>query len=230
MSVAALSFHITQARLYCVLRQIARRGKAINMASTSDRETDTRIDPVFERHKERLRRTVRLRLDRRLYGVVDLTSILEAVRREALRRQNELAESSTGDPFLWLRQITGEVLTSLHRERLGQDIRGDISLYQGALPETKSVSLAANLLGHGGGPDDQAADRAEQKLLLQEALNAMAPIDREVLTLRHCEKLSNDETAAVLAISRSLASESYIRALKRIASILTSVPGFKPKP
>ena len=29
----------------------------------------------------------------------------------------------------------------------------------------------------------QAAARAEQKLLLQEALNAMDPIDREVLTL-----------------------------------------------
>jgi RNA polymerase sigma-70 factor (ECF subfamily) len=205
-------------------------GKAINMASTSHRETDSRIDPVFERHKERLRRTVRLRLDRRLSGIVDSSSILEAVRREAVRRQDDLDGSSDADSFLWLRQITGEVLTSLHRERLGQDIRGDISLYQGALPETKSVSLAAHLLGHGGGPDDQAADRAEQKLLLQEALNAMDPTDREVLTLRHCEKLSNDETAAVLAISRSLASESYIRALKRITSILMSVPGLKPKP
>jgi RNA polymerase sigma-70 factor, ECF subfamily len=199
------------------------------MASTSDHETETRIDPVFERHKERLRRTVRLRLDRRLSGIVDSTSILESVRREAARRQDELDGSTAADPFLWLRQITGEVLMLLHRERLGQDIRGDISLYQGALPETKSVSLAAHLLGQGAGADDQAADRAEQKLLLQEALNAMDPIDREVLTLRHCEKLSNDETAAVLAISRAHASETYIRALKRITSILVSVPGFKPK-
>jgi RNA polymerase sigma-70 factor (ECF subfamily) len=199
------------------------------MASTSDCEIDTRIDTVFERNKERLRRTVRLRLDRRLSGIVDSTSILEAVRREATRRRVELDGTPAPDPFLWLRQITGEVLTSLHCERLGQNIRGDISLYQGALPETKSVSLAAQLLGHGGGADDQAAARAEQKLLLQEALNAMAPIDREILTLRHCEKLSNDETAAVLAISRALASETYIRALKRITSILVSVPGLKPK-
>jgi RNA polymerase sigma-70 factor, ECF subfamily len=204
-------------------------GKPINMASTSDREIDTRIDTVFERNRERLRRTVRLRLDRRLSGIVDSTSILESVRREAIGRREELDGSSAADPFLWLRQITGEVLTSLHRERLGPDTRGDISLYRGALPETKSVSLAAQLLGHGRGLDDQAADRAEQKLLLQEALNAMDPIDREVLTLRHCEKLSNDETAAVLAISRSLASETYIRALKKITSILVSIPGFKQK-
>jgi RNA polymerase sigma-70 factor (ECF subfamily) len=204
-------------------------GKSINMASISDLQIDTRIDAVFERNKERLRRTVRLRLDRRLSGFVDSTSILESVRREAMRRQHELCETSALDPFLWLRQITGEVLTALHRERLGQDSRGDISLYQGALPETKSMSLAAQLLGRRGGADDQAAERAEQKLLLQEALNGMDPIDREVLTLRHCEKLSNDETAAVLAISRALASETYIRALKRITSVLASIPGLKPK-
>ena len=89
------------------------------------------------------------------------------------------------------------------------------------------MSLAAHLLGRGGGEDDQAAARAEQKLLLQEALNAMDPIDREVLTLRHCEQLSNDETATVLGISRSVASEAYIRALKRITVILASLPGFK---
>jgi RNA polymerase sigma-70 factor (ECF subfamily) len=121
------------------------------------------------------------------------------------------------------------VLARLHHDRLGPDARGDISLYRGALPEATSVSLAAHLLGRGGGQDDQAAARAEQKLLLQEALNAMDPIDREVLTLRHCEQLSNDETATVLNISRSVTSEAYIRALKRISLILASLPGFKPK-
>jgi WD40 repeat protein len=66
------------------------------------------------------------------------------------------------------------------------------------------------LLGQGGGEDDKAALRAEQKLLLQEALNGMDRVDREVLTLRHREQLSNDETAAVLGVSISQASESYI--------------------
>src|SRR3954447_4447994 len=112
MSVTALPSYITQARIYYLRRQIARRGKSIDMASTSDREIGTRIDAVFERNKERLRRTVRLRLDRRLSRVVDSTSILEAVRREATRRRGELDGTSADNPFLWLRQITGEVLTS----------------------------------------------------------------------------------------------------------------------
>ena len=184
---------------------------------------------LFDRHKERLRRTVRLRLDGRLLGLVDSSGVLKLVREEAARRGDELAGPGSPDPFLWLRQVTGAVLTQLHHERLGPDVRGDISLYRGALPEATSISLAAHLLGRGRGDDDKAAVRAEQKLLLQEALNAMDPLDREILTLRHCEQLSNDEAATVLRIPRSQASEAYIRALKRITPVLASLPGFKGK-
>ena len=92
-----------------------------------------------------------------------------------------------------------------------------------------SVRLAAHLLGRGGADDNKAAIRAEQKLLLQEALNAMDPLEREVLTLRHCEQLSHDEAATVLGIPRSHASEAYIRALKRITPVLASLPGLKGK-
>jgi RNA polymerase sigma-70 factor (ECF subfamily) len=185
---------------------------------------------LFDRYKERLRRTVRLRLDRRLVGLLDSSGVLQRVRGEVQRRGDELAGSGRPDPFLWLRRITGEVLAQLHQERLGPEVRGDISLYRGALPEATSVSLAAHLLGRGGGEDDQAAVRAEQRLLLQEARNAMDPLDREVLTLRHCEQLSNDEAATVLDIPKSQASETYIRALKRITLILAALPGYKGKP
>jgi RNA polymerase sigma-70 factor (ECF subfamily) len=187
------------------------------------------LGALFDRYKERLRRTVRLRLDRRLTGLVDSSGVLELVRQEASRRSGELAGPGGPDPFLWLRQVTGQVLARLHQERLGSDARGDISLYRGALPEATLVSLAAHLLGKAGGEDDRAAARAEQKLLLQEALNAMDPVDREVLTLRHCEQLSNDETAMVLGIPKAQASESYIRALKRVTRILAALPGFKAK-
>ena len=72
-----------------------------------------------------------------------------------------------------------------------------------------------------------AAIRAEHKLILQEALNGMDPIDREVLTLRHFEYLSNDETAQVLGLTKSAASNRYVRALKRLKEILSSIPGLK---
>ena len=196
------------------------------MSDTTAEPSD--VSALFDRYKERLRRTVRLRLDRRLTGLVDSSGVLKMAREEVERRGGELAETAVGS-FLWLRQIVGDVLLRIHQQRLGTDVREDISLYRGALPEATSVSLAAHLLGKGGGAVDQAAARAEQKIMLQETLNAMDPVDREVLTLRHCEQLSNDETAAVLKISTGQASEAYVRALKRISAIMTSLPGFQRK-
>jgi DNA-directed RNA polymerase specialized sigma24 family protein len=44
--------------------------------------------------------------------------------------------------------------------------------------------------------------RVELNLRVQEALNGMAPHDREVLILRHFEELSNAEAARSWASSR----------------------------
>ena len=72
----------------------------------------------------------------------------------------------------------------------------------------------------------QAAIKAETRLYVQEALNSMDPIDREVVVLRHFEELSNVEAAEVLGIETSAASKRYIRALRRLKAILDAVPGF----
>ncbi len=87
------------------------------------------------------------------------------------------------------------------------------------------MSLANQLLGRLTSPT-QAAVRAEMQLRLQEALNTMDPLDREVLILRHFEELSNSETAEVLGIQKAAASKRYVRALTRLREILNAIPGF----
>ena len=49
--------------------------------------------------------------------------------------------------------------------------------------------------------------------------------DREVLALRHFEGLSNSEVALVLGLSKTAASNRYIRALERLKEILKSRTG-----
>jgi RNA polymerase sigma-70 factor (ECF subfamily) len=71
----------------------------------------------------------------------------------------------------------------------------------------------------------QAAMRAELQLKVQEALNSMDPMDREVLTLRNFEMLSNEETAQVLGLTKAATSSRHIRALKRLKDILAGLPG-----
>jgi RNA polymerase sigma-70 factor (ECF subfamily) len=60
---------------------------------------------------------------------------------------------------------------------------------------------------------------------LREALDALDPIDREVLTLRHFEELSNAEVAQEVGLSQTAASNRYIRALGHLRDILAGIPG-----
>jgi RNA polymerase sigma-70 factor (ECF subfamily) len=183
---------------------------------------------LFARHRDRLRRMVKLRLDRRLQGRVDASDILQEAYLDAARRSADYAANPTMPFFLLLRFLTGQRLLMVHRRHLGaraRDAGQEVSLYRGALPQASSVSLAAHLLGRMTSPS-LAAVRAEMQLTLQEALNGMDPLDREVLTLRHFEELSNGETAALLGIQKSAASNRYIRALKRLKEVLSGLPGF----
>ena len=184
---------------------------------------------VFARYRERLRRMVRLRLDRRLAGRVDASDILQEAFLDASRRLPDYAAkrdmSRDMSLFLWLRFLTGQKMVDVQRRHLGAKMRDaaqEVSLYRGALPEATTVSLAAQLLGHLTSPT-QAAVRAEMQLKLQEALNSMDPIDREVLVLRHFEELSNNETAEVLGITKTAASNRYVRALVRLKQIMAAV-------
>jgi RNA polymerase sigma-70 factor (ECF subfamily) len=106
-----------------------------------------------------------------------------------------------------------------------RDADREVSLYRGALPEASSASLAAQLLGRFTSAS-QAAVRAELQMRVQEALNSMDSLDREVLALRHFEMLTNGETALVLGIKKSAASNRYIRALERLKDILSGLPEF----
>jgi RNA polymerase sigma-70 factor (ECF subfamily) len=182
---------------------------------------------LFAGHRERLRRMVRLRLDRRLLGQVDPSEVLRGVYLELGKQAAEYAANPAVPFYLWLRQLAGQRLVALHRQHLGAraaEAGQEVSLYRGALPRADSASLAAQLLGRLTA-GSQSAVRAQMQIRLQEALNSMDALDREILVLRHFEELGNGETAAVLGISKSAASDGYVRALKRLKDILAGLPG-----
>jgi RNA polymerase sigma-70 factor (ECF subfamily) len=170
---------------------------------------------------------VAFRLDQRLRGRIDPSDVIQETYLEAWKHLAEYLQQPAMPFFLWLRGIAGNKLRELHRHHLGTQLRDagrEVSLHRGTLPETTSAALAAQLLGHATRPSE-AAIRAEIKVRLQEALNSMDPMDREVLALRHFEHLSPAETAQVLGIKEKAAGMRYMRALKRLKEILASLPG-----
>jgi RNA polymerase sigma-70 factor (ECF subfamily) len=186
------------------------------------------VSALFTCYRDRLRGMVRLRLNRRLQGRVDPSDVLQEAYLEICKHFTDYVRAPNLPFYLWLRHITGQKLIALHRQHLGAQMRDadrEVSLYRGALPQASSVSLAAQLLGRLTAPS-QAALRAELQIRVQEALNGMDPLDREVLALRHFEMLSNTETAQVLGLKKSAASNRYIRALGRLKDILAALPDF----
>jgi RNA polymerase sigma-70 factor (ECF subfamily) len=187
----------------------------------------TAVEAIFALHRDRLRRMVELRLDQRVQGRIDASDVVQDAYVDILTRLPEFLREPHLPLFLWLRFVVGDRLMKVHRHHLGaqmRDARLEVSLYRGALPAASSAALAAQLLGKHTSPT-QAATRAERLLRLQEALNTLDPMDREVLSLRHFEDLTLVETAQVLEISEAAAAKRYIRALKRLKEILASLPG-----
>jgi RNA polymerase sigma-70 factor, ECF subfamily len=185
------------------------------------------LTELFSRHRERLRRMVQIRLDARVQARIDASDVIQDAYLYVAQRLDEYLRQPTLPFFLWLRLVVGERLTTLHRHHLGTQLRDagrEVSLYREALPAASSAALAAQLLGKHTSPT-QAAVRAERLLRIQEAINLLDGLDREVLSLRHFEHLTRAETAKVLGIEESAAAKRYIRALKRLKSTLADMPG-----
>jgi RNA polymerase sigma-70 factor, ECF subfamily len=187
---------------------------------------------LFSRYRDRLRRMVRLRLSRRLAGRIDDSDVLQESFLEIARRLDDYVKEPRLPFYLWLRHMTGLKLVELHRHHLGlqcRDVDRELTLHRGGLPMADSASLAAQLLGTLTSPS-QAAIKAETRLFVQQALNSMDPIDREVLALKHFEQLSTSEIAQVLGLSKAGAAKRHLRALSRLREILTRIPGFESLP
>jgi RNA polymerase sigma-70 factor, ECF subfamily len=185
------------------------------------------LGTLLGRHRDRLQRMVALRMDRRLQGRIDPSDVIQEAYLEASVRLAEYLRDPSMPFFLWLRFLAAQKLVTLHRHHLGVQMRAagqEVALCRGPLPEASSAALAGQLLGHDTRPSE-AAVRAELKIRLQEALNSMDPIDREVLALRHFEQLSRAEIAQVLGVSEGAAGKRYIRALERLKQILGGAPG-----
>ena len=198
----------------------------LQRAASNDEQA---FQELFTRYRERLKRMVHLRLSRRLQGRVDDSDVVQEAYLEASRRLSEYVAEPRLPFYLWLRHLTGLKLVEIHRRHLGTQRAGadrEVTLHRGGLPTADSASLAAQLLGTATSPSE-AAIRAETCLHVQEALNSLDPIDREVLALKHFEQLSTSEIAQVLGLSKAGAGSRYLRAVKRLRAILAQIPGFE---
>lgn len=183
---------------------------------------------LFAQHQDRLRRWVDMRLEPRLRARFSASDVLQEIYLAAEQRLDHFGGRPEMPFSVWVRLLAGQRLVDAQRRHLAAEARAagrEVALdAPGAAPSASAANLAAQLAGSLSSPS-QAAIRHETNGLLVKAIEAMEPLDREVLALRHFDELSNDEVAQLLGIPKGTASKRYVRALARLRTILEQIPG-----
>ena len=203
-------------------------GEAEELIGRAIAGDEAALAAIFEQHRPRLRRLVRLRLDHRLRGRLDPSDVLQEAFIDLVRHLPRYGQEPQFPFFLWLRLELGHRLAKIHRMHLGAAMRDadlDVSLFGGGVPAASTDILAEHLAGQFSSVGERAI-RDETRTQVRVALEAVTPADREVLAMRHFEELTNGETALTLQISEAASTKRYVRALRRLREALREIPGF----
>jgi RNA polymerase sigma-70 factor, ECF subfamily len=172
---------------------------------------------LLDRHRERLRRMVAARLDRRLAARFDPSDVVQEALADATRHLPDYLRDRPLPFLAWLRRLTWERLIETRRRHilarrrsvLREEGRGT------AAHGDPGVDLPLGVVGDGTSPSRRAI-REESNGRVRAALAELPPRDRQVLVLRYLEQLSTREIAALLGISEGAVMTRHTRALQRL--------------
>lgn len=196
----------------------------VQSAAAGDRNAWSRL---VDRYHPRLRRMVALRMDQRLKARVDPSDVLQEAYIDASNKLADYLANPVLPFYLWLRMVTGGRLGKVHRFHLEarmRDVEVEVPLNGPACPGVSSHSLAEMILARDD-PPEGSLDREERGQQVRAALEWLTPGDREVISLRHFEKMGLDEVATVLNVTKAAAGKRYLRALARLKDALRDMPG-----
>ena len=170
---------------------------------------------LFSRHRDRLKRMLEFRMDRRLRGREDTSDILEEVYLDAHQRMRHYLKRPELSFYIWLRQLTTQRLIDIHRRHLKaemRDVKQEISIHRHHASST-SASMAMLLVAHLASPS-QMAMQDELVMQIEEALESMDEIDREILACdasRSCARRSRRSVGFEASRSERSLSPSVVR-------------------
>ncbi len=184
------------------------------------------IGRLLQRHRQSIRRMIDLRMDRKIQRRLDASDIVQDVLIEANRRLADYLQNPVMPFHLWLRQMAKDRIIDAHR-RHRRAARRSVDREQAlAAPgrlDQSTFDLAAEL-SDGELTPAAAATWRELQRRFQAAVETLDDGDREVVLMRHFEGLTNTETAQALGLSPPAAGMRYLRAMRRLRSLLDENP------
>jgi RNA polymerase sigma-70 factor (ECF subfamily) len=177
---------------------------------------------LLEMHRDRLRRMIAARLDRRLTPRLDPSDVVQETLADAARRLPDYVRDRPLPFYPWLFRLAADRLARTHRDHVASTVRG-IGREEriGGLPndEATAPQWKDRLTTNDTTPGHRLV-REERRLLLAGAIERMDEADREILGLRYLDRLAFDEIAVILEIGLSAAKMRHLRALERLRRLL----------
>lgn len=184
------------------------------------------MEMLFERHRDKLRRMVEIRLEPRLRKRFAPSDVVQDSLAAGLRKWKEYLRDRPLPFYAWLRQLTAERLATLRRQHVGS-LRRSINREQPdhfPMSDESLSPLVQKLASRNPSPGERVQSE-EIRTRVRHALEALAELDREVIVLRHLEQLSVLETAQILQVAEGTVKSRHYRALKRLKALLGDLAG-----
>ena len=193
-----------------------------------DESSSSFIATAFLENRERLARLAARRMNPQLAYVLSTDDVLQETFIAAQKRRFFFESRPDVPVYFKFRLVLLQVLVDAERRHLGtkkHDLGNELHLDDFPCGDLKKH--VEGLAADAPSPATQLA-RDERRALLKHAIGELAPYDREILTLRHFDGLSNQECASALSIEPKAASIRYARALIRLRDRLSDYSEFKP--
>jgi RNA polymerase sigma-70 factor (ECF subfamily) len=184
----------------------------IRLARSGDEAAAQRL---LARHRDRLKRMVLLRMDDRLQARFDASDVVQEAMLTASRKLPEYLDQRPLPFYPWLRQMALERLVDLNRHHLRAERRSVSREANWSISKRSVAALARQLVAGSTNPSRQFR-RNELRARVRQAIGKLNEDDRELILLRHLERLRVSEIAAVLRISEAAVKSRLRRALERL--------------
>ena len=169
------------------------------------------LDRLLRLHRDYLRRVVQGRMEPVLTARVDASDVVQETQVVIAKRIGDFIKRRPTSFRIWIRQKALEQLVDQRRRHIGAEKRS--VLKEQNMSDVSSMAIARKLLSN-------TPSKILRKIELQEQVRGfieqLSENDREVLSLRHVEGLSNNEVADILEIDPNTARQRYGRALRRL--------------
>ena len=178
--------------------------------------SDSATRELFDSHRKRLRRMIAIRLDRRIAARLDPSDVVQDVLTEAFTKLPTYVRVRPLPFYPWLRGLAWRQLIRLHEHHI-QTQKRSVDREARQSPELSDESVMQLADCFATSTPSRILQKEEMRQRVRDALNNLSDDDRELLILKHLERLTLSEIATVLDLTTPAVKGRHVRALQRFS-------------